>query len=251
MNPSNIYLFNTSNTNTQSRNRNKSVGKRAKVKEARFRSINLEIEPVFNNKNKGSPFILMELSMRDYKRMRHNMIELTDIFLFEDMFAYHNVQYGKNIRFSSQKGNATANDNCGVKAIQLKQMKQNYIIAVADKSEVLKNCCHNNIIILRHSSQCVGNDEDKNKIELSGKLVLMVATMKINKSANDMCWNTNLFKTVKDCKNSVIDENNSHNGSEGYHFSFGNKAQYKMVNDSSVGQYATKKGVSITKKRHV
>ena len=130
------------------------------------------------------------------------MIELSDIYLCDDMFAYHNVKYGKNVGFQSQKGNVNNSHHCRIKAVELKQMKMNYIMVVVEKSDVLNKCNLSNILILQHGSQCVWNDEADNKYKPSGKLVLMVATLNINKSGKDMCWSNVQFNTIKDAKNS-------------------------------------------------
>ena len=82
----------------------------------------------------------------------------------------------------------------------------------------------------------------------SDKVVLMIAKLQSVKKKNVMCWSGKHYKAVADAKNSVINKNNSHYGSKGLHFSFGNKGQYKMVHNSSVGQYAMKQGISDEKK---
>ena len=56
-----------------------------------------------------------------------------------------------------------------------------------------------------------------------------------------LCWKTKHLKFFKSSENSVIDAHNSHHGSSVYHSSFGNKANYKMINGSSVAQYAIKR----------
>ena len=59
-----------------------------------------------------------------------------------------------------------------------------------------------------------------------------------------LCWNATHFKAVSDAKTSVIDDHNSHHGSIGKYYSFGNKAAYKTINKSSISQYVMKKGIS-------
>ena len=76
----------------------------------------------------------------------------------------------------------------------------------------------------------------------------MIAGLKMKKTKQSLRWKSKHFNAVVDSKNSVINKHNSHHGSKGLHFSFGNKAQYQTINNSSVGQYAIKKGITTEKK---
>ena len=49
-------------------------------------------------------------------------------------------------------------------------------------------------------------------------------------------------------KTSVISAKNNHHDSKGLYFSFGNKARYKTIDGSSIGQYTNKKNVTVEQK---
>ena len=79
-------------------------------------------------------------------------------------------------------------------------------------------------------------------------LVVLIAKLK-KKTINDsFLWCEKHGEAIKECKSSVISSNNSHHGSLGKYFSFGNSAIYKTVNKSSVGQYTTKRGLTVVQK---
>ena len=52
---------------------------------------------------------------------------------------------------------------------------------------------------------------------------------------------------VKECKTNIIKGNSSHHGSSGNYFSFGNRANYGVINTSSITQYIPKKYRSVNR----
>ena len=113
-----------------------------------------------------------------------------------------------------------------------------------DKQELCNNKHFHNALIFQHGNRNGWNDENDVKYDPSGKIVMCVACLRPKGQKQQICWKKHHFDALHASKNSVIDAHNSHHGSAGYHFSFGNKANYKMVNGSSVAQYASKKGIS-------
>ena len=56
-----------------------------------------------------------------------------------------------------------------------------------------------------------------------------------------LIWNRSHITALKKCKPNICKSKHAHFGSNGYYASFGNKADYKIVDHSSVSQYTSKK----------
>ena len=76
-------------------------------------------------------------------------------------------------------------------------------------------------------------------------VVLIMHVTRPTKTANKL-WSQDDCKRVKGCKPNIIKGSN-HYQSADYYASFGNKGSYEIVNNSSVGQYATKKKATLEK----
>ena len=186
--------------------------------------------------------------MRDYRRHADSMVELSGALYMDGMVSYKNVAYGKNLVFSMQKGKVSKDLGHDIKALQLNQMKGNYSIIVADKDEIANIPAMQNVIVFPQGRRNAWNDEGDGKYICSGKLVLCVASLRKQNNNNSLCWKRHHFIALRRSKRSVIDAHNNHHGSTGYHFSFGNKGNYGMIDQSSIAQYATKKGIDDNKK---
>ena len=56
-----------------------------------------------------------------------------------------------------------------------------------------------------------------------------------------MLWKPDLVNLLKKTKPNICKSKSAHFGSNGFYVSFGNKGSYALLDNSSVGQYATKK----------
>ena len=81
--------------------------------------------------------------------------------------------------------------------------------------------------------------------DLSGIVVLIMCVTRLIKTVNKV-WSQDDCKRVKGYKPNIIKGSNHHQSAD-YYASFGNKGSYEMVNNSSVGQYATKKKATLEK----
>ena len=101
-------------------------------------------------------------------------------------------------------------------------------------------------------SSCLHKFNGNNKpIKMSGKLLLLLAVLpKLNtKMSSEKVWSKEDYVMVKLCKPSIMDSLH-HHGSTGNYYAFGNKANYAMVNKSSVGLYSNKKSkIQLSNKR--
>ena len=84
------------------------------------------------------------------------------------------------------------------------------------------------------------NDYVDNKYEPSGIILISLITLnKQNKGI--MEWNLNHQKLMGKYKSTVITSDGLHHGSKGNYCSYGNEANYGMIDLSSVSQYGHKK----------
>ena len=144
-----------------------------------------KIAPLYNSQVKA-PHCLMELSQRDYNRIKNNCIHVCGLSLIKDtstntsngaiMAHYNVVSYGCNVDID-EKNIDTSNVNQIYQYINLCKSKGNYIAMVGDKDE-----CKSMIPNTYTFSSCLHKFTSKNKpIKMSGKLVLLMATVpKIN-----------------------------------------------------------------------
>ena len=226
---------------TQVRKRNKCKGKRIIMNKVKQMSVKNDILPVFDCNVKCTPHVLMELSTRSYLRHKSNSIQLKGVNINKGCISYDNVVYGNNIR-------PEVNNETKCNGINLHEIKKNYILIVINRDEITNHPYFRNIITLQHGLRCYWNDNEDHKHNPSGMLVVLIAKLK-KKTINDsfLCCEKH-GEAIKECKSSVISSNNSHHGSLGKYFSFGNSAIYKTVNKSSVGQYTTKRGLTVVQK---
>ena len=134
-----------------------------------------ELSQKFDEDSAGSPLILIELSMRDYGRLKANAIELSGVYMLDNMFAYENIVTGANISQSKQRGSICTEVDGHIASINLQQMHCNYMVIIADKSDFLELDGLDNLVVLQQRSRCCWNDEGENKFKPSDKLLLMMA----------------------------------------------------------------------------
>ena len=215
-----------------------------------------EIAPLYHSKVKA-PHCLMELSQRDYNRMRNSCIDVSGLTLIKDtsinatngatMTQYNIVSYGRNVNISKKKID-TGNTHEMFQYINLCKISGHFIAMVADKEECIRMIPNTYTI-----SSCVHTYTGKNKpIKMLGKLVLFMAMLpKVStKMCSDKVWNKQDFVMVKKCKPNIMDSFH-HHGSLGNYYSFGNKANYGMVDTSSVGVYSNKKSKNPIKQQEI
>ena len=147
---------------------------------------------------------------------------------------YKSVNYGNNIRFVTKKRDQLINTVSDV--IDLTKVKHNYCIVVARTEECIKffpNLCIINVGALYQ--HCPIDSVS------SGYSILLLASAK-SSSENEPRnkWDQDDFLLLKRCKQNVIKKKNNHYNSVGHYFSFGNKAAFRVENNSSVSLYSTR-----------
>ena len=65
--------------------------------------------------------------------------------------------------------------------------------------------------------------------------------MQEHTNKSNSVWGIDEANFLKKCKQNIIKGNSSHFGSTGKYYSFGNRANYALIDNSSVTQYVSKK----------
>ena len=197
---------------------------------------NLKAQYWSNNK---TPHCLIELSKRQFCRMKDNMIILNDpLFKFNKIqykspiMTYKNYTVGKNISFIENK------DQCHAQSFNIECIKNKYVVLVGVKSELKK--IHPNPWFFNTLHDLQGPNEPG-----SGYIVLLFAMQDNAAHEGNEVWNTSHQDMLKFSKPNVLGKGkDKHFGSEGSYYSFGNKGSFRIENNSSVSQYSTKKSTS-------
>jgi hypothetical protein len=190
------------------------------------------------NNNEQSPHALIELSKKDYGRMKDTCVLLSDITIDTKTqgVSYKSASYGKNIK--KRRTILT----CGESSFQtddlyISKIKRNMILILIKKTDAIKL-----LPTLIITSSTYNSDP-------SGYVIVLLIKMKPI-SDDFKKWNDDDFKRIKSCKPNII-QSSSHHQSSGYYASFGNKGSFEKAVSSSVGQYTCKKSSSLTKQLQI
>ena len=177
-----------------------------------------------------NPHCLVELSEVEWRRMKPNSITTNSksiqIIDGKRIYHYNDIKYGTNVntikRIKKKRGYTEH-----FLEIELRTMVSRYIIIVAPKSNFADEA---NIIICNSSSA--------ENYAPSGMLLLCLC---VDKTKSGVSWGQDHCNIVKASKRSVITSKITHNNSTGLYYSYGNKGNFGLINDSSVSQYTYKK----------
>jgi hypothetical protein len=190
-----------------------------------------QISRIYDDNNCKSPTSLIELTKTEQQRLSKNSIHLTGLSFVKHpshahkLARYETIVAGSNVSFCSLK-------KCN--PIYLGRTKKNILVITALKEEIL-SISPNTIII---------NSTTTKKSTLSGIVLLLHATQERKTTCQSSFWPQSIVTTINNCKTNILSVKNSHFGSKGHYYSFGNKAMYGMKGTdgkSSVGTYANKK----------
>ena len=150
---------------------------------------------IYESKTKKNT-TLIELTLRDYNRLKGNSIQVKHIEKTEDGngIVYRNINYGKDIAIKKRSIGMGANTK--FRYIDLMKTKGNFIVITADK----KDC-----ILYNQNSYILPSNMTYNRnIEsiLSGKVVLMIGILDGNQksSIGANIWDNEVHDLVKSCK---------------------------------------------------
>ena len=194
-------------------------------------NVELTIAPLFDQVKGATPHILLELSHRLMQRLLSNSIHLSNMYVDNNKIYYNDIEVGKNVITKKSHIGRGINVSGDLSELKLQEIKGNYFIITINKSELFKFKELMHVIPLHY-----GMTNENN----SGRLMIMMAVLKVKQSNTALLWSNKHYDAVRRCKKNVMTKKNSHHGSNGEYFSFGNKAEYKLVNNSSIGQYVMK-----------
>ena len=117
--------------------------------------------------------------------------------------------------------------------MDMSRMKKKYVFILGKKDEILRSF-DNTVAFAGNMKQ---DTNDNNKQKGSGYLVLLLSTINEPKHEKHFVWTANQVKDLKHCKKNICTAQNAHHGSKGYYASFGMKANYAIVNQSSLAKY--------------
>ena len=207
--------------------------------------------------SKQAPAILMELSKRQWHRMKKNAIHLSkasiitssDKNVLHNQVYYESIEYGSNIKL--QKNNfedrsfkmKDVNSSLQASVMNYPTIKDRMIFMTTDLDSV-KKVNTNNIIITSNNTPTYLDD----KFHPSGKILIFIIRNTDSKDPDDndeWLWRDSLLNKLKECKNTICIAGGKYNhfNSQGYIAAFGNKALFgSSPVKSTVSQYVNKKG---------
>ena len=198
--------------------------------------------------NLKSSHTLIELSTNQWKRYCDNSIIVSGIQKEKvnksnTHLKYSNVVFGNNLclrkRSCKCKGKLLR-----WKAPILQNVSGGYCMIVCEKKEIL---LHDPNLMVMDGSQQTEEEETVSKYQGSGFLVLFLGKLQRDSGVSKYVWAKDKINMVKECKTNIIKGNSSHHGSSGNYFSFGNRANYGVINTSSITQYIPKKYRSVNR----
>ena len=192
--------------------------------------------------------------MREVKRMKGNSIHIGALTFVNDkeentiLSSFKDVTYGCNIN-STRKYFGVLRGKTKFDQVNLNKMKWNYIAITANKSDVIGNC--KDVTCVPASYRGSSADKSNKRVrkgkdqEVNGSgIVLLFLCVMGNKNKGDIsevCWNDEAATKLKYSKNNILKSSKAkHFDSTGEYYSFGNKGNFGMVDNSSVGIYASK-----------
>ena len=90
--------------------------------------------------------------------------------------------------------------------------------------------------------QSTNDNDDINKdYKSSGIVIPMLTKWDRESTKTSYSWDSDDLVNIKRCKPNIITARTSHYGSTGLYYSYGNRGNYQMMNNSSITQYAHKK----------
>ena len=188
---------------------------------------------------------LVELSAKQWIRYQSNSILVEDIVLDKTnkrnpLVSYQKITYGGNI-ITRRKKFISDGKMLHYKEPTIGNIKGNFLFITAKKEDIL--CLSKETLIVDGSTQNIGDNLFENGTSYcpSGIVVLMFCKLQNIRNKTGYTWGSHQANFCHATKDNLIDANSSHFGSKGKYYSFGNRGNYDMVDDSTVTLYVSKK----------
>ena len=185
---------------------------------------------------------LIHLSKSQWKRLQPNSIHLTGKQVTSGRCLYNTIVYGENIKKhigskkTLQPHNVTVSQ---ANLIMLENVKRGVVVITTSMQELADDIDACRLFTVDSTYRTATNDYIDKKYQPSEVIVLGLVTL--NKEYDGIIeWSSSHRDLMKKHKQSVITSEGKHHGSAGEYYSYGNKANFGMVELSSVAQYASR-----------
>ena len=192
-----------------------------------------------------SPHSVIELSVSEYKHYIHNAIVLSGLSKVNCAVtktcipSYDVVHYGKHVKQGSVAFKIGNREEEKINRIDMSRMAKKYMLILGRKDEISN--VFDNVMIFQSNMKQVGVGVKAHEQNGSGFVVLLFALLNDVGKEDTTIWTNENVDDVKACKKNICTGRSSHFESKGYYASFGMKANYGIVNKSSLAEYAVKK----------
>ena len=198
-----------------------------------------------NSAVKGTPHSLVELSSKQWKRIKSNSIFLNDMVVNNTnnkirSVTYKDITVGNEIKLRKKSGISNG-IHYQWKSPMLGNVSNSVVAIVSSKKELMSS---NSGIIITDSSRVVTSSNMNCKgscTQSSGVVLLMIAKWDRNSIKSSYSWDAKDVAKLRTCKSNIITARTSHFSSTGLYFSFGNRGNFGLIHNSSVTQYVHKK----------
>ena len=120
------------------------------------------------------------------------------------------------------------------------QIKSGFVTVNTDLEELKEDVCTGRARLIDATNRTATTNYTEEKYVPSGTILL--ALLKFDSSSKGlMNWDASHAKMMKRHKTSTIQGNSKHFDSKGQYYSYGNKANFGLINLSSISQYSEKK----------
>ena len=99
---------------------------------------------------------------------------------------------------------------------------------------------HKPYLIVTDGAGSATEDDTDSQYKRYGYVILFLGRLQRETGISKYHWRKDKTIVVRKCKTNIIKGNSSHQGSSGNYYSFGNRADYGITNDSSITQYILK-----------
>ena len=186
---------------------------------------------------------LVHLSKRQWKRLEANSIHLTGMSDTNRCCVYNRVMFGKHITssvYTEKKMQSDSTVSNLSRIISLDNVKRGVVAMTTTLKDLEIDISKGRVIVIDSTYRTATNDYIDNKYEPS-EIILPGLISCDKESKGIMEWTSKHHKLMKKHKASIITSEGKHHGSCGDYYSYGNKANFGMVDLSSVAQYTSQK----------
>ena len=157
---------------------------------------------------------------------------------------YKDILFGSNIS-TLKKKNCKNGNMAHWKEINLCNVSGGYVMILALMSDCIS--LYPNTIFLDSMLSSKTSVSNMGVTSTSGYVLLACASLKPQDVRESKIWGYNDFVLARSCKPNVIAGSGIHFDSSGFNYSFGNKANFAIINNSSISQYVCKKSTTTSK----